>query len=267
MKIPAFASIPVFSFLISSVMAEGEIGFIERFALAEDRSAATSELIPGTEDFYFFNALLAQQENRLADVDALLETWIKRHGSTPRVLEIQNRQALLRYSDDPQKTLAFLKDRLGLQFNHQQARRDARPNFPTTLDPARYSSEAFLREALKRKDLSDVSDAGLDYLLRAEVNLTDLQRRELLRRLAYPDYDRLVGLVAADLRTRESRIHIPPACRDTDCARRSVDRPASAGRQRRPKAPAPRPGTAEWADIATGRPKSISRLRKNMARF
>ena len=205
MKIPVFVSISVFSLLVSSSAPGGEIGFIETFALSEDRSSAISELIPGTEDFYFFNSLLAQQENRLGDVDALLETWIKRHGTTQRVVEIQNRQALLRYADDPRETLAFLKERLGLDFNHQQARRDARPNFPTKLDPGRYEPEAFLRDALQRQDLSGITDSGLDYLLRAQVNLTDTQRRELLRRLTYPDYERLVGLVAADLRTRESQ--------------------------------------------------------------
>ena len=199
----ALPFLAIFSPLIS--FAEGEIGFIEKFALAEDRPDAIAELIPGTGDYYFFNALLAQQEGRLADVDAFLEPWIKRHGTSQRVVEIQNRQALLRYSDDPQKTLGYLKDRLGLAFNHQQARRDAKPNFPTQLDPAKYDPGTLLREALKKKDLSGITDVGLDYIIREQANLTETQRRDLLRRVKYPDYDRLVGLIAADLRTKESQ--------------------------------------------------------------
>ena len=34
--------------------AENEIGFIEKFALAPDRAKVLGELVPGTEDYYFF---------------------------------------------------------------------------------------------------------------------------------------------------------------------------------------------------------------------
>ena len=47
----------------------------------------------------------------------------------------------------PQRTLAFLKDKLNLQFNHQQEVRDQKPDLPTALDPARIAREVFLREA------------------------------------------------------------------------------------------------------------------------
>ena len=33
------------------------IGFVETFALAEDRAKALEQLIPGTEDYYFYHAL------------------------------------------------------------------------------------------------------------------------------------------------------------------------------------------------------------------
>ena len=35
----------------------GEIEFVETFALAPDRDAALKQLIPGTEDYYYWNAL------------------------------------------------------------------------------------------------------------------------------------------------------------------------------------------------------------------
>ncbi|MEI7956767.1 MAG: hypothetical protein WCJ66_16505, partial [Verrucomicrobiota bacterium] len=37
--------------------AENEIGFIERFALAADREKALGELVPGSEDYYFYHCL------------------------------------------------------------------------------------------------------------------------------------------------------------------------------------------------------------------
>lgn len=191
--------------LISDVHAEGEVGFLERFALAEDRAEALKELVPGTEDFYCFSALHAQHEGRLAEVEAFLEPWRERFGETPRYVEIRNRQALLSYGDKPAETLAYLKDQLGLSFSHQQERLDAKPDFPTRLESDLVSREAFLQKALDRGELSGITDAGLDGLLRNPVELTPAQRRQLLARLRYPDHEQLVGLIAADLRSRESR--------------------------------------------------------------
>ncbi|HRQ88375.1 MAG TPA: hypothetical protein PLA50_06235, partial [Bacteroidia bacterium] len=189
----------------TQVRADGEIGFIERFALAEDRAAVLAELIPGTEDFYYFSSLHAQHEGRLADADGFLEPWRKRFGETPRFLEIRNRQALLKYGQAPEETIGYLKHHLALSFEHQQERLDAKPDFPTRLDPALVSRDAFLKKALSQGTLSGVSDAGLDALLRNPPELTPAQWRELLSRLRLPDHDRLVALIAADLGSRESQ--------------------------------------------------------------
>jgi hypothetical protein len=35
----------------------GEIGFVETFALAEDREAVLATLVPGTEEWFYFHAL------------------------------------------------------------------------------------------------------------------------------------------------------------------------------------------------------------------
>ena len=77
-----------------------KVDFQEKFALAEDRATVLEELIPGTEDYYFYHCLQYQNTHRLEEVDALLKTWIERHKRTERVREIQHRQALLRYETD-----------------------------------------------------------------------------------------------------------------------------------------------------------------------
>jgi hypothetical protein len=41
----------------SFARGDNEVGFIERFALAADREKVLTELVPGTEDYYFFHAL------------------------------------------------------------------------------------------------------------------------------------------------------------------------------------------------------------------
>ena len=187
-----------------TLRAEGETGFIERFALAVDRGAAIKDLIPGTEEFYFFSSLYAQQQGKLANADALLEPWVKRYGLTPKAREIQHRQALLKYATNPAETLQYLKGELGLSFDHQQQKLDAKPDFPTSLKPEEITRGVFQREAFQQSDLSGVSDAGLDFLVRNQVEMSPAQRRHLLSRLNYPDYEQLPGLIAADLRTPES---------------------------------------------------------------
>ncbi|MDF1825154.1 MAG: hypothetical protein P1U68_10960 [Verrucomicrobiales bacterium] len=188
-----------------SVRANESFGFLERFALAEDRGSILRELVPGTEDYYYYSALLAQQEGRLDEVAGFLEPWIKRHGETVRVNEIRHRQALLSYSTDKEGSLAYLKRQLGLRFDHEQAKLDRKPDFPTALNEEEISWESFYDRSISRDSIGQIEDSGLDRLLREERELNPAQRRELLSRLTFPDYERLVGLIAADLRTRESR--------------------------------------------------------------
>jgi len=98
--------------------ADGD--FLEQFALAEDRAEVMKELVPGTEEYYFYHCLHYQNTGRLNETDKLLETWIERYKRTDRVREIQNRQALLRYQTDPTGSLEYLRRELGLFFGHER---------------------------------------------------------------------------------------------------------------------------------------------------
>src|SRR5687768_14995608 len=116
--------------LLSPAMsfAENEIGFIEKFALARDREQALSQLIPGSEDFYYFHALHHQNSEQKEKLAATMRDWAARFPQSDRRKVIENRSALLNYGADPQATLVFLKERLNLQFNHQQQVRDQKPD-------------------------------------------------------------------------------------------------------------------------------------------
>ena len=94
------------------------IGFAEDWALATDRTKALEQLIPGTRDYYYYHCRHHQDTGAFDKVDTLLAAWIRRHGRTSRVIEIENRQALLTFDADQAKTLAFLRQRLGLRFDH-----------------------------------------------------------------------------------------------------------------------------------------------------
>ena len=160
-------------------LAAQEIGFLEDFVLATDREKVLKQLVPGTEPYYYYHALHFQNKQQLDKVDELLTPWIKRFGETQRVKQIQNRQALLKYSDDPETTLAYLTKQLNLRFNHQREIPQTQRELPTKLDPKLTSTDQLLANALARHSNTEgIKDSGL--LLLAERKLTKTQLRHLL---------------------------------------------------------------------------------------
>lgn len=175
------------------------IPFAETYALAEDRRAVLEQLVPGTEEYYYYHCLYYQQTEQFEKVEPLLKTWLERLGETPRLREIQHRQALLTYDRNPAETLDYLKRVLNLRFDHQAERRDAPPDLPTQLPPELLNRDRLTQQALRnQRNLQGFEDAALPRLI--ERPLTAEQRRELLARLTLPDHPRLVELILADLR-------------------------------------------------------------------
>ena len=89
----------------------GEIGFVEEFALAEDREAVLARLVPGTEESFYFQALHRLNTERYAEIEPILAEWVKAHGETARVWEIRSRRALLTYAQDPQGSIGHIIQR------------------------------------------------------------------------------------------------------------------------------------------------------------
>ena len=190
-------------FFLALGAAAAEISFIEDFALAPDRAKPLSQLIAGTEDYYYYHCLHYQNTGQFDKVEELLKTWIERHQRTPRVLEIQNRQALLTYDKDPAAALKLLTERLNLQFNHQRRVLGEKPALPTALDGAAISRDTLTKAAMARyQNLDGFNDSALESL--AAAALEGDRRRDLLRRLRRPDVPNLVPLVIADLDYKNS---------------------------------------------------------------
>ena len=185
--------------------AGDEIGYIEEFALAGDRTVPLAQLIPGTPDYYYYHCLHHLNTGQFDKVEGLLKLWIERHGRTGQVVEIENRRALLTYEKDPKAALALLRDRLGLHFGHQRELLDAKLRLPTRLDAKLIAREAMTARALARHphSLDGFEDAALDWL--AGRKLAPEQRRALLARLRRPDLPNLPALVIGDLGWRYSR--------------------------------------------------------------
>ncbi len=197
-----FASI----LLPKATWADNEIGYIEKFALAPDREKVLGELVPGSEEYYFFHALHYQNTRNAEKLADLLAQWTKRfpNESASRRI-ILNREALLDYDATPQKTLTYLRDRLNLHFNHQQEARDKKPNLPVTLDPARIARTVYERDALSFDGgLQSVSLETIEGLIRDKVALNPQQHRAVLGKLTRPDVPNLVEFIAAELKMKDS---------------------------------------------------------------
>src|SRR3954451_964787 len=104
--------------LLTPHAAAGDIGFIEDFALAKDRNVALKQLIPGTEDYYYFHCLHYLNSGQFEKIEPLTTLWYERHKQTARLTEIQTRHALLNYEKDPKGTLDYVRGRLNLSFSH-----------------------------------------------------------------------------------------------------------------------------------------------------
>jgi autotransporter-associated beta strand protein len=206
-RFPAMKSLVLALLLPLTVLAENEIGFIERFALAADREKALGELVPGSEEYYFFHALHYQNVRDSARLNQILNQWRERvpdENEARRI--ILNREAILDYERDPQATLKYLIERLGIRHDHQQEVRDQKPNLPTQLDPTKISREVFLRDALNNnRSLESLSQEALASLIRDQVPLSPDQRRSVLSKLQRPDVPNLVQAIIADLQADKSR--------------------------------------------------------------
>ncbi len=187
----------------NAAIAQQEIGFIEKFALAPDRRAALNDLIPGTEEFYYFTCLHHQNIGELAEAQTVLEKWRGQLGETVRVQQMHTRQMLLTYSDNPQRTLDFLRDRLGLDFNHAPPSLDRAAELPSTLNNARLTTSAMLENALRAdRSLNQIETSGLRWVLDRE--LAPDQLRSVLQRADRIDLPRLVERVAEELSLQDS---------------------------------------------------------------
>ena len=99
----ALLAATVCAFLNLPSQAQQEIGFIEDFALAENREEVLKQLIPGTQDYYYYHALHYQNTRQLDKLTEILGQWDKRFRNSGLRKQILHREALLNYEKDPRK--------------------------------------------------------------------------------------------------------------------------------------------------------------------
>lgn len=174
-----------------------EIGFLEDFSIGGNRAHALTQLVPGTEAYYYYHCLHLQNTGDYAGVEKMLAPWIGKYKVTALVREIKLRQALLTYNNNPAASLKYLQTHLGLGFNHQRDIANRQNSYPSTLDPSLLEYQRLLNIAFSRhtnlQGLEQRALYGLD-----ATSLNDTRRRHLLQRLTHPDFPNLAKLIVAD---------------------------------------------------------------------
>ncbi len=198
----------VFSLVASSdVMAE-PIGLMEKYVLAEDREAMLAELIPGSEDYYFYHCLHYQTSGQLERAEATLRDWLAEHKGreTPSITGMIDRQRLLTYGDSPQRTIDHLIRRLGVKLDHAPPVTQGQRRFPGQLDKATLDVDRLVNEALKSNDA--IKPPGIQHLAErfraGNTTGISIDLKEFLQRIDGPYVNQLDGLVIKELSSRRA---------------------------------------------------------------
>lgn len=203
MKRYAFTCMMVAFPVLMNIQA-GEIGYNERFALSDDHKAALAELIAGTEDYYYYNALSLELDGKLDQAKKMIDEGIRKYNHSSSLRELENRYALKIYSEKPEWSRKYIIDKLNIRFNHRQKKLNPEIRLPSKLDQNLISFDTLAKYAFSEKRHTNrFEDSAFDYLVKS--NLTPYQRRSLLSRLRRPDYPGIVNLIIEDLKYKHSR--------------------------------------------------------------
>ena len=189
----------------SRIMAE-PIGLMERYALAADREAMLAELIPGSDDYYFFHCLHYQTTGQLERAETVLKDWLAEHKGreTSAIAALTDRQRLLTYSDSPDRTLEHLIRRLGIKLDHAPPVSKGERRFASRLDEASLAVDRLVEDALRRKD--GLRPLGMQHLadrfLSGNTAGLPIQLSDFLQRVDGPYLQRLDELVIQELASR-----------------------------------------------------------------
>ncbi|MBM3966653.1 MAG: hypothetical protein FJ308_16545, partial [Planctomycetes bacterium] len=178
--------------------------FWERFALADDRGALLTELIPDTEEYFYYHTLHAQNELRIADARGYLDGWIGKLGETGLAKQMLTRQMLLEYPKQGRATLDYLQREYGVQVSHPSPQRDEAAELPTTLAPNVFDWDAIVDSWMKvQGGIGQIEDTLLPHVLSKITNIQDL--RIWVSRIRRSDVPKLVDRLAEELLAPDSQ--------------------------------------------------------------
>ena len=178
-----------------------EIGFSERFALAENRAAALKELIPGTDTYFYYHCLHCQTIGEIAEARGLLDAWIAKFGLNEQTKRMQTRQFILEYKSNSKSTLDYLRSDFGINIDHPAPRKDEAAELPTKLDPNVLNWKTIFQTHVNNPGaIENVALAHLGPLLNQPATI-----RTWLERIDRIDAPGLVEIIERELNLPDSR--------------------------------------------------------------
>lgn len=203
-RLSVLVGLAAFAASLFSTPAAGpnDLEFLEAFAWG-DRAAALKELVPNTDDYFYFHGLHYQLAGDRVAFQKNLDAWLalRRNNWSEPMKELQRRQMLLDFERAPEDAWKYLMDDLGLTFNHRPRHEQQAARRPSQLRPEQYGVDAFLREAQRVGSVLDnVTARGLELVVNPQ---NPAQRRALLGRVERPDFPNLVEMILADLDYRD----------------------------------------------------------------
>ncbi|MGI9469920.1 MAG: hypothetical protein ACR2NZ_00210 [Rubripirellula sp.] len=184
------------------------ITWMERYALAEDREQMLAELIPGSDDYYFYHCLYYQTTGQLERSETILREWLADHEGreTPTISAMTDRQRLLAYGNSPQRTIDYLVRRLGIKLNHTPPVTKNARRFPSQLDVAKLDVDRLVKEALQRNDTLKPQAMRFvaEQFRQGKIAGFKINLKEFLQRVDGAYLDDLDDLVIQELSSRKA---------------------------------------------------------------
>jgi hypothetical protein len=191
---------------LQSAMAV-ELDWLERYALANDRTAILKELIPETEDYFRFHTLHYQTTGQLDLAEAMLNRWasVEAFKDSVYVKVFRDRQMLLTFSSNPDRTFEYLRTRLNLELNHAPPVTQQQRTYPDVVPGDLFKYETLVKQAIQTN--SPLSQAALRFVGNQVLASPDKTYEGatawwVLERLTDFSYENLAKLVTTELQGR-----------------------------------------------------------------
>jgi hypothetical protein len=188
---------------VQAPSAAEPLGFLERFALSEQRSETLGELIPNTPEYFFFQVLHAQNEGRIAQARSLLAEWIAKHKSSDLTKRMETRQALLEYASNPNASIEYLQRTFGINTSHPAPKKNEAADLATKLDANLLDWKTIVRDTVKQSGIDGIEDSILADVLADVPNIDEL--RKWFTRSHRIDSPKLIERLVEELTTIHSR--------------------------------------------------------------
>ena len=197
------AFLTCFLFPQNAVAQSEPLGFLERFALSDQREQALEELIPNTPEYFYYHVLHNQNEGRVAQARTLLNDWIAKQGLNAQSKSLLTRQSLLEFASNPDATSEYLQREFQIPLSHPAPKKDEAAELPTKLDPATIDWKRLLRENVQGPGLDTIEDNVLADSLEHIQNIDALRR--WFSRSRRVDTPKLIDRMVEELTTIHSQ--------------------------------------------------------------